>query len=450
MVSGTAAGPGLLSVETARDAVLAAARPTGTERVVIDAALGRVAAEAAVARTSLPPWPNSAMDGYAIQAADTTSASDGSAAPRLVVVGEVRAGFAPDVIVRPGTAVRIATGARLPDGADAVISVEATTPMDADGQPGLRGRDATGPLPAAIDVHEVVRPGGSIRATGSDLVEGTTLVEPGTAIGAATIALLAGAGVEAIDVHRRPRVAVLATGDEVRAPGQKLGPAGIPDANGPGLRALATLSGADVIDLGIATDVLDDVLTRLRRGLAEGADLLIVAGGVSVGPFDVVKAAIETIGSIDLWRVAVQPGKPFAFGTAERPDGGPPVLVVGLPGNPVSGAVTFELFVRPAIRRMAGRRDVLRSLDRGVIGDAVTKSEGRRAFVRVVAERDTDGAPTRDERGRVHVRLAGGTAGLGSHVISALAAADALAVIPEAVPGVPAGTDVELWWLDRP
>ncbi len=449
-MSGTAAGPGLLSVETARDAVLAAARPTGTERVVIDVALGRVAAETAVARTSLPPWPNSAMDGYAIQAADTTSASDGSVAPRLEVVGEVRAGFAPDVIVRPGTAVRIATGARLPDGADAVIPVEATTPLDADGQPGPRGRDATGPLPAAIDVHEVVRPGGSVRATGSDLVEGTTLVEPGTAIGAATIALLAGAGVEAIDVHRRPRVAVLATGDEVRAPGQMLGPAGIPDANGPGLRALATLAGADVIDLGIATDVLDDVLTRLRRGLAEGADLLIVAGGVSVGPFDVVKAAIETIGSIDLWRVAVQPGKPFAFGTAERPGGGPPVLIVGLPGNPVSGAVTFELFVRPAIRRMAGRRDVLRPLDRGVIGDAVTKSEGRRAFVRVVAERDADGAPRRDERGRVHVRLAGGTAGLGSHVISALAAADALAVIPEAVPGVPAGTDVELWWLDRP
>ncbi len=448
-MSGTAAGSGLLSVETARDAVLAAARPTGTERVAIDAALGRVAAEAAVARTSLPPWPNSAMDGYAIQAGDTASA-DGAVTCRLQVIGEVRAGLAPDVIVRPGTAVRIATGARMPDGADAVVPVEATTPLDAAGQAGPRGRDATGPLPAAIDVHDAVRPGGSVREAGSDLVEGMTLLEPGTAIGAATIALLAGAGVEAIEVHRRPRVAVLATGDEVRAPGEPLGPAGIPDANGPGLRALATSAGADVIDLGIATDVLDDVLARLRRGLAEGADLLIVAGGVSVGPFDVVKAAIETIGSIDLWRVAVQPGKPFAFGTAERPGGGAPVLIVGLPGNPVSGAVTFELFVRPAIRRLAGRRDLLRPVDRAVIGDAVAKSEGRRAFVRVVAERDADGAPQRDERGRVRVRLAGGTAGLGSHVISALAAADALAVIPEAVPGVPAGTDVELWWLDRP
>jgi molybdopterin molybdotransferase len=448
VVSGTAAGPGLLSVEVARDAVLAAAQPTGTERVDIDHALGRVAAKTAVARISLPPWPNSAMDGYAIQAADTASAGEG-APSRLRVTGEVRAGVAPDVEVHPGTAVRIATGARMPDGADAVVPVEATTPLDRAGRPGPPGRDATGPLPSAIDVHEVVAPGGSVRAAGSDLLERATLIEPGTAVGAAIIALLAGAGVEGLVVHRKPRAAILATGDEVRAPGEPLGPAGIPDANGPGLRALATAAGAEVIDLGIATDVLEDVLARLRRGLDAGADLLIVAGGVSVGPFDVVKTAIETIGTIDLWRVAVQPGKPFAFGTAERPGGGTPVLVVGLPGNPVSGAVTFELFVRPAIRRMAGRRDVLRPLDHAVLGDAVTKSQGRRAFVRVVAERDAGGAPIRDERGRVRVRLAGGTAGQGSHVISALAVADGLAVIPETVPGVPAGAEVDLWWLDR-
>ncbi len=449
MVSDTAPPAGLLSVEVARDAVLAAARQTATERIAIGEALGRVAAEAAVARTSLPPWPNSAMDGYAIRAPDT-AATDSGEPPHLEVIGEVRAGVAPEVVVRPGTAVRIATGARLPDGADAVVPVEATTPYDRDGRPGPRGRDATGPLPAAIEVHEVIHPGGSVRATGSDLLEGATLVEAGDAIGAAAIALLAGAGVEAIVVHRKPRVAVLATGDEVRAPGEPLGPAGIPDANGPGLRALATAAGADVLDLGIATDVLEDVLARLRRGLADGADAIIVAGGVSVGPFDVVKAAIETVGTIDLWRVAVQPGKPFAFGTAERPGGGSPVLIVGLPGNPVSGAVTFELFVRPAIRRMAGRRDVLRPVDRAVIGDAVTKSEGRRAFVRVVAQRDGDGAPSRDEQGRVRVRLAGGAAGQGSHVISALAIADGLAVIPETVPGLPAGAEVDLWWLDRP
>ena len=439
---------GLLSVEAARDAVLAAAEPTPDEWVAVGEALGRVASEAVIARTSLPPWANSAMDGYAISAADTTTATD-AAAVRLAVIGEVRAGVAPDVTVRAGSAVRIATGARIPDGADAVVPVEETTPLTTDGEPGARGREAAGPLPAGILVHVAVPPGGSIRVAGSDLRVGSTLAEPGTAIGPALVALLAGGGVPEVRVHRRPRVAVLATGDEVRPAGAELGPAGIPDANGPGLRALAANAGADVLDLGIASDVLEDVQSRLRRGLDAGADLLIVAGGVSVGPFDVVKAAIDAVGSIDLWRVAVQPGKPFAFGTAPRPGGGAPVLIVGLPGNPVSGAVTFELFVRPAIRAMAGRSDVLRPVDRAVILDDVQKSEGRRAFVRVVADRDAAGAPERDGLGRVRVRLAGGASGQGSHVISALAVADGLAVIPETVPGVAAGTEVGLWWLDR-
>jgi len=359
---------------------------------------------------------------------------------------DIAAGSAPNVAVEPGTAARIATGARLPDGADAVVPVEATTPLDADHRPGPRGRDATGPVPAACLVHEVVPPGGSVRAAGSDLKAGATLLPPGSAIGAASISLIAGAGVEGLSVHRRPRVAVLATGDEVRAPGQPLGEAGIPDANGPGLRALVAAAGGEAIDLGIATDALDDVVARLRAGLEGGIDALIVAGGVSVGPYDVVKTAIESIGRIDLWRVAVQPGKPFAFGVADRPGGGAPILLFGLPGNPVSSAVTFELFVRPAIRALAGRHDLLRPLDRAVLDEAVTKGRGRRAFLRVEAERDATGAPVRDERGRVHVRLAGGQ---GSHVISALAAADALAVVPEADDALPAGAEVALWWLDR-
>jgi molybdenum cofactor synthesis domain-containing protein len=385
------------------------------------------------------------MDGYAIRAADTANAGDATPV-ELRVIGDIAAGAAPDVTVGPATAARIATGARLPDGSDAVVPVEATTPLDASHTPGPRGRDATGPVPSAVIVHEKVAPGGSVRAAGSDLEAGVILLQPGVAINAAAVALVAGAGVDEVLVHRRPRIAVLATGDEIRAPSEPLGPAGIPDANGPGLRALVAASGGEAIDLGIATDDLDDVLERLRAGLAAGADALIVSGGVSVGPYDVVKTAIETIGRIDLWRVAVQPGKPFAFGTAERPGGGAPVLLFGLPGNPVSSAVTFELFVRPAIRSLAGRRDLLRPVDRAVLGEPVTKSHGRRAFLRVEAERDDTGAPVRDERGRVHVHLAGGQ---GSHVISALAAADALAVVPEADDSLPAGAEVTLWWLDR-
>jgi molybdopterin molybdotransferase len=435
----------MLSVEDAREAVLAVTEPVGTERIAVAEALGRVAAEAAKAVVSLPPWANSAMDGYAVRASDTARATANSPV-ELQVIGDIAAGGPPTTTVQPGTAVRIATGGRLPAGADAVVQVESTTPVDANGRPGPPGRDATGSLPSATRIHVAVGPGEAVRDAGSDIKAGSTLIEPGTGITAAHITLLAGTGIENITVHRRPRVAVLATGDEVRGPGQDLGVVGIPDANGPGLRALVMASGAVAVDLGIATDHLDDVLTRLRRGLDSDADALIVSGGVSVGPYDLVKTAIETIGRIDLWRVAVQPGKPFAFGTADRPGGGAPVLVFGLPGNPVSSAVTFELFVRPAIRKLAGRRHLLRPVDRAVLADAVSKSHGRRAFMRVEIERDEQGMPVRDERGRIQARLAGGQ---GSHVISALAAADALAVIPESDDSLPAGSDVALWWLDR-
>jgi molybdopterin molybdotransferase len=437
----------LLPVEVARETVLAAAEPLGHERVAVADSLGRILAEAAIARISLPPWPNSAMDGYAIQAADTSTAAE-DALVRLEVIGDVRAGVPSDVKVAAGKALRIATGARLPAGADAVVPVEAITPIDSTtGQPGPRGRDATGPLPRACLVHEVVPVGGSVRAEGSDLRAGDELLKTGAALGPAGIALLAGAGVEEIAVHRRPRVAVLATGDEVRSPGEALGPAGIPDANGPGLRAQVTAAGAEAIDLGIASDDLDDVVARLQRGLDAGADALIVSGGVSVGPYDVVKTAMDRIGHVDLWRVAVQPGKPFTFGTARRPEGDGQVLVFGLPGNPVSSAITFELFVRPAIRRMAGRRDLLRPIDRAVLDEPVSKGHGRRAFLRVAAARDDEGAPVRDGLGRVVIRLSGGQ---GSHVISALAGADALAVIPETSDSLPAGAEVALWWLDQP
>ena len=250
-------------------------------------------------------------------------------------------------------------------------------------------------------------------------------------------------------MRRRPLVAVLATGNEVRPAGSELGPAGIPDANGPGLRALVDAAGADAIDLGIAPDDLDAVVDRLRAALAANADAIVVAGGVSVGPYDVVKLAFEAVGEIGLWRVAVQPGKPFAFGTAPTPAGGR-TLLFGLPGNPVSSFVTFELFVRPALRALAGRAALLRPVDRAVLLDEVRTATGRRAFLRVTSERDRDGSPRRDAQGRVHVRLAHGPAGQGSHVLSALAEADALAVVPEEIETHRAGDPVELWWLDAP
>jgi molybdopterin molybdotransferase len=437
--------PRLMSVDEARDRVLAAvARPLRAEAVSPVAAVSRVVAEAILAMTSLPPWDNAAMDGYAVRSADVSGASN-ERPVRLMVIGEVRAGSEPDVEVRSQCAVRIATGAPLPPGADAVVPVEDTTPLDPVGQPiGARGRDATGPLPASCLVHVAVAAGGSVRRAGSDLAGGATILDRGAVVTPSAVALIAGAGVRQVRVHRRPRVGVLATGDEVRAPGEPLGPAGIPDANRPGLLAHVAAAGGEPIDLGIAADRLDDVLARLRDGIAR-TDAIIVSGGVSVGPYDVVKAAFDAVGRIDLWRVAVQPGKPFAFGTADRPDAPQPILLFGLPGNPVSSIVTFELFVRPALRRLAGHPHPFRPLDRAVLTEAVSKSHRRRAFLRVVADRDHHGMARRDGRGRVYIRLAGGQ---GSHVLSALAVADALAVIPEATDELPAGTEVELWWLD--
>jgi molybdopterin molybdotransferase len=442
----------LLSVEEAVERVLAAisgGAPLPAEVVATPAALGRVLAEPVRALTSLPPWDNSAMDGYALVASSTAGARE-DVPVRLAVSGDVAAGSegVGAVPVTAGSAARIATGAPVPAGADAVVPVEATTPLTAEGTPGPRGRDATGPLPAAILVHEVVARGGSIRRRGSDLENGSLIVESGVRLRPAHIALAAGAGVGTLSVRRRPRVAVLATGDEVRAPGEPLGTAGIPDANGPGLRALAAAAGCEAIELGIARDELSDVRARLERGVLE-ADLVIVSGGVSVGPYDVVRRAFEAVGSIDLWRVAVQPGKPFAFGLATRPSDGASVPMFGLPGNPVSSFVTFELFVRPALAALAGATEPLRHLDRGVLAEAVTKSGGRRAYLRVVAERDARGAVRRDAAGRALLRLAGGTGGQGSHVLSALATAEALAIIPEQGDARPAGTEVELWWLDR-
>ena len=439
------------SVEEARGAILAAIPgPTESEIAYLSEARGRVLAEPVVSTTDLPPWDNAAMDGYAVRAADIVAATD-TEPVRLEVVGEVQAGSAPSVEIGRGTAARIATGAPIPPGADAVVQVELTTPLGADGAPtGPRGRDATGPRPAASLVHAAVAPGTAIRKAGSDLAKDATILLPGRTLTASGVGLAAAAGVPQVSVHRRPRVFVLATGDEVRSAGQPLGAAGIPDANGPGLMALVEAAGGEAQTLGIARDRVEDVSSRLVAALVGGADAIIVSGGVSVGPYDVVKNAFELIGRIDLWRVAIQPGKPFAFGSADRADGGR-ALLFGLPGNPVSSFVTFEIFVRPAIRALAGLSPhrVLRPLDRAVLGEKVTKSSGRRAFLRVVADRDLSGTPVRDERGRVRVRLAGGASGQGSHVMSALASADALAVVPEADDGLAAGSEVELWWLDH-
>ena len=440
----------LINVDAALAAVLEAVPgPTDAEWVHLSEALGRVAAEEVISALDLPPWDNSAMDGYALRHRDVETATAERPA-MLEVTGDVPAGVEHLPEVRRGEAVRIATGARIPPSADCVIPVERTTAASSSGEAiGSSGRDATGPLPAAILIGTPVAVGASVRRQGSDLRAGTTVLAAGREIRPATIAVLAGAAQGGLLVHRRPIVGVLATGDEIRSPGSELGPAGIPDANGPALHAYVSAAGASGQDLGIARDRIEDVRARLAAGLAAGLDAIIVSGGVSVGPYDHVRTAFAAHGNIELWRVAVQPGKPFVFGTAPRPGGGRPILLFGLPGNPVSTFVTFELFVRPALRRLGGHADTGRRVDRAVLMDATPKSSGRRAFIRVRADRDALGTPIRDDLGRVIVRLSGGVSGQGSHVLSALSEAEALAIIPEDVDAHPAGGAVALWWLDQ-
>lgn len=428
----------LRSVEEARAAVVGAvAGPLPAEAVPIEAALGRIIAEPVRAAVDLPPWDNSAMDGYALRAVDIATA--GPERPVVLeVVGDAPAGRPATAAVRAGTAVRIATGAPVPPGADAVVPVEETRPVtEGIPDPGAQ------PVPERVAILVAAPVGASIRSRASDVAAGQVLLEAGAVLTPAAVGLVAGAGVSTVRVHRRPVVAVLATGDEVRRPGEPLGPVGIPDANGPGLRALARASGAEVVDLGIAPDRLEAVVDVLRAALGS-ADVVVVSGGVSVGPYDVVRTAFQTLGTVDLWRVAIQPGKPFAFGTAPGPDGRP-TLLFGLPGNPVSSFVTFDLFVRPALRALAGRPPGGERIEPAVILEPARKSAGRRAYLRVVLDRDPDGRPRRDELGRLLVRLAGGQ---GSHVLSALVAADGYAIVPEPLTEVTAGTGLDFWWLE--
>ena len=410
----------LLSLEEAREQMLVGLEPLATEQVALVDALGRVLAHDLVSETTLPPWDNSAMDGFAVRAADV-ALSTAQKPVRLRVVGESSAGRLPDRRVEPGTAVRILTGAPVPDGADAVVPVEQTdAPM------------GMAELPTDVAVFVGATPGAHIRTRGSDLRAGQRLLARGTQLTPAALAAAAAGGHGAVPVHRRPRVAVLATGDELAPAGTMLGPAKIPDSNSVGICAAAHEAGAEVRALGIAADDVSAVRQALERGQA-WADVIVASGGVSVGAHDVVKDAFTQIGRLELWRIAVQPGKPLAFGRVSGRAASGDVLFFGLPGNPVSSLVTFELFVRPVVRRLLGHADAIgREMVRARLAQAIRKAPGRRAFLRVRLARD--GAEWR-------ALLAGGQE---SHMLSALAAADALAVVPEDVDGLPAGTEVDV------
>ncbi len=423
----------LLRLEDALERILSRARPLPAEDCAPEDAAGRVLAAPVVAATSLPPWDNTAMDGFAVRSSDVARASE-AATVELRVVGEVAAGHVPARAVEPGTALRITTGAMIPAGADAVVPVE-----DTDASLGVSV------LPDAVRVRAPARPGANLRRAGEDVRLGETVLQAGRVLGPAAVALAAACGAARVAVYRRPRVGILATGDELTPAGQPLAAGRIHDSNTPLLVAQSRAAGAVATSFGIAPDDPFTLAGMLVEAVSH-SDVVVLSGGVSVGAHDHVKDAFETLGEVAFWRVAIQPGKPLAFGWTTAGRAGDvteperPVALFGLPGNPVSAFVTFELFVRPLLRTLGGRgQDAGRRRVQATLAEPVTKSPGRRAFLRVRLEPD----PARP--GRLLARPAGGQ---GSHMLSGLAAADGLAVVPEDVPGLPAGSEVEVWVLE--
>ncbi len=395
-----------ITISQACEIVNSAVRPLGSETVGFDEALGRVLAEEVRAAADVPPFACSAMDGYAVKA--------GPADRRLQIVAEARAGSPSGREVKDGEAVRISTGAAVPAGADAVIRQE-----DVEQRKGTILTRAETPS------------GMNIRGAGEDQRRGASVLAAGTLLGGTELGAAVSAGASALVVARRPRVSVLCTGDELRAPGDPLAPGQIHNSNGPMLQALAQLAGAIAQGYGM----LPDEPAATRSGLSNAldrADVVVVSGGVSVGPHDHVKPALASLGVTELfWRVALQPGGPTWFGAR---DGS---LVFGLPGNPVSAVVTFTLFARPALVGMQGLVSRRGRETEGRLAVPVARNPNREQALRVRLDR-TDGAVLATPNGPQ-----------GSHLISSLLGADALAFIPPGEGELPAGASVVLEELPR-
>ncbi len=409
----------LLTVDDALRQILGPITVLPPESVPTPDALGRVLAEDIVSRYDIPPFLNSSMDGYAVRAADVAGATRDRPA-RLPVMMDIPAGRSPDRPLNVGEAARIMTGAPLPDGADAVIPVEDTddrwTP------------DGAAPLPEAVRVYRSAQPGDFTRAPGEDIRAGQTVLRTGAVLRPQDIGVLVSLGQARVPVVRQPRVAILSTGDELVDIDDELGPGQIRNSNSYMLAGLVASYGGIAIRLGVARDTLDDVRQRFREALDHQPDLIVSSAGVSVGARDVVRIVIDELGRVDLWRVNLRPGKPLAYGQVDG------VPFFGLPGNPVSVMVTFELFVRPALLRMAGRNPDAVAMTTALTGEAM-RSDGRRSYLRVRLVRQGDDW------------IAYSTGTQSSGALMSMVLADGLLIVPEGTLDVPPGTRLQVWLL---
>jgi molybdopterin molybdotransferase len=413
----------VISVEEALDKILDFIKVLEKEEKPLLDCLGQVLAEDVYAPFDVPPQDNSAMDGYAVQAKSIVGAS--SEHPRVLrVIGEIAAGCVSDFKVEPATAVRIMTGAFVPRGADVVVPFEDTDEVDRKLVPVSR---------AEIGVRVGLPNGSNIRRRGEDIAKGELVMKRGNLLRPAEIGVLASLGKKMVSVIRRPVVGILATGNEVVEIGQPLLPGRIYNSNSYSLAAQVLSYGGIPRIMGIAQDNVEQLTTAIRQGF--DCDMLVTSGGVSVGDYDVVKQVLAAEGDVSFWTVRMKPGKPLAFGTFKRGDG-KKVPHLGLPGNPVSSMITFELFARPAILKMMGRSNLTKPNITAVLEDSVENRDGRRIFARVAVSR---------RNGKYFASVTGPQ---GSGVLTSMMKANGLAVIPETTKQVKPGTTVAVMMFD--
>jgi molybdopterin molybdotransferase len=398
----------MIPLEDAQSFVIGACAPLTPVTVGFEAAEGLVLAADVVAAEQVPPFENTAVDGYAVLAADTVVVP-----VEMPVVAEVAAGAATEHVLQPGEAIRIMTGAPMPAGADSVVMVEETERVGE----------------SRVRIKATVAPGQAVRAAGDDVQPGDLLFTPGTVVRPAVVGVLASVNAREVSVYPRARVAVLSTGDELIEGGGPLRPGEIRESNRRMLAGLLRDTGCEVVDFGTVRDD-EAALEAVLRQAAGECDAIVTSGGVSMGDYDVVKAVLGRIAEMHWMQIAIKPAKPFAFGTI----GGTPVF--GLPGNPVSSLVSFEMLARPALRRMMGHTRLARQRHVAIADDGLSRRpDGKVHLVRAVA--------TFEDDGRCHVRA---DRAQGSHQLAATALSNAIAVVPDG-DGIPAGGEVPVVML---
>lgn len=416
----------MLSVEEARERILSYFERLPAVSVPLTEALGQVLAEDMVARFNIPPLPNSAMDGYAVRKADVTEASTESPV-ELEVIGTVAAGALPDRPVEQGTAIRIMTGAPVPEGADAVVPFEDTDELDRRKTSGAQDR---------IGIHLAAGHLENIRDAGEDVQQGETVLSSGQILRSGELGVIASLGFDEVSAFRRPVVAIVSTGDELLQPGEEHQPGKIYNSNAYSIASMVIKYGGEPRIKGIAKDTVESLKATLDDAM--DADLVVTSAGVSKGDYDVVKDVLSSKGEIALWSVRMRPAKPLAFGVLQRGDG-KKVPHLGLPGNPVSAMVAFEQFGRSALRKMMGKPERAKSSVQSIMDDPITNHDGRRVYARVQVYTD--------ESGQYRARSTGNQS---SGVLKSMALANGLAICPDDIGMIDVGEIATVEMLDWP